>query len=170
MKSRIAIMVLAALLLVAIVVPQVAPPSAAAINGDYIYTWTVPFICGTAQSDEEGVKPGNYATTISIHNNDPFYATSFSWKVVRTYPGACQVSTWGPGSLGSDKGFTFRCQNICNRIGLAFPPPFYVTGFLVIQSSYDNLDVFAIYTTETAEGLSIDVEEIWASYYYVGPV
>jgi hypothetical protein len=165
MKSRrfipLAVTLVALLLLVAVVVPKEMVKPAQAVGISYYYS--VKFVCGEPASDKAGVKVANYATSVNIHNPQS-YTVFAQWKVLKLFPTPKQLTAYSDLTFNSDMGLDLRSLNILKRLGMSFPPATFVTGFLVIRSSAP-LDVFAVYTMETADesGCSIDIERIPAS-------
>jgi len=161
MKSRIVIalsVTLAALLLLVGVVPN-AMPTSPVLAQIYDYQYVVPFTCGTAVDEKEGVKPANYATTVNAHN--PQLCEAYiQWKVVRAFPSP-RVSDFVQTVIENDQTLCIRCKQIYNRLCMTWPPPKYVTGFVVIQSD-EALDVYGVYTCEDQVNysVSVDVERI----------
>jgi len=136
------------------------------------YRYTVPFVCGTAMDEKEGVKPANYATTISIHNPQDIFAY-VQWKAVRVYPSNYVSGFKSVPTISADGGITIRCLQICKRVGMGWPTSSYCTGFVVIYSD-EELDVTGVYTSEeaggTGLGLSIDVQQFWYNAWYYNGV
>jgi len=177
MKSRIVIalsVTLAVVVLAMAVLPTAMPTSPVRAATVTRYEYAVPYHCGWAGSDEYGVKPGNYATTINVHNPNVGTATVL-WKVVRTYPTPATKTSFNSLNIQNDQGKVWRCTNIWNRLNMQ--PGSYVTGFVVLHSFNQPLDVYATYTNEYYDwdpgmggigiGLSIDVEHIEATITYV---
>jgi len=169
MKSRIVILLsvtLAALLLVVGVVPKAMPTSPVLAQIIYDYQYVVPFTCGTAVDEKEGVKPANYCTTVTIHNPQ-WCSAVIQWKVAKAFPNPMRISGFIVTSLAPDFTLCIRCKQICPKLGMAFPPPRYITGFVVIQSD-EALDVYGVYTAavvgaQGTEEVSVDLEHIPAS-------
>lgn len=161
MKKRTPILlsvVLVALILAVGIVPKVAVPQPGqAVAPSYYYS--VKFVCGLGV-EEDGVKPANYATEINILNPTEL-KEGMEWKVVRLYPGPMKVAPFKSATLSANKGKNIRCTQVYNRLKMA--PGTFVTGYVVIRSMSDLLDVAAVYTmlNPTASGgCSIDVEYI----------
>lgn len=138
---------------------QIAPP--------YNYVYSVKFLIGTAASASEGVQPADYATNINMHN--PQLETNYSrWKVLQLKP-TMKVTSFRQWDLLIDRGFFLDGPRISARLGLLFPPPNYIEGFVVIES-YLPLDVSAVYTARNPVGFSLDVEYIHPSGRIVQPL
>lgn len=134
--------------------------------------YTVKFLCGDAKPGKglefklEGVKPGDYATDINIHNPNP-QRVVFLKKAVRSLPERTSIkpnpSRKRPDFLGPDYAVEIDCLDIAIILGLFPPPPqpFFMKGFVVIESPLE-LDVVAVYTSQSLEGKSttLDVEHI----------
>ena len=150
--------VLVALILLVGIVPKVAVPQPSqAIAPNYCYS--VKFVCG-AGSEEDGVKPANYATEINILNPTE-QEGSMEWKVVRLHPGPMKIAGFKFATLKANKGKNIKCAQIYNRLNMA--PGTFVTGYVVIRSYSNLLDVAAVYTMldlSTVGGCGIDVEYI----------
>ena len=169
-----------------------AGPSAPAqqiIAPQYYWSFGVKFVCGfqpslTTATGAQGlgepvVKPGNYATSINIHNYN-YREVQLRKKVlllvkdtqpIGREPESVKPSAFDKILLGPD----YATMDDCNRIwqllnpGAALPAvmPF-MEGYLVILSQLD-LDVDAVYTAEVPgrldanqnpTGISIDVERV----------
>jgi len=175
MKSRIVIalsVTLAALLLVVGVAPKMMPTSPVLAQPNYVYRYSVPFVCGFALNELEGVKPANYATTVNLHNPQDWMAF-VKWKVVRVFPNLKVSPFTGDIWVDPDQALCIRCKQICTKLNMAFPPPKYITGYVVIYSD-EALDVTGVYTTEyeggMGAGISIDVETYdYNAWYGPGP-
>jgi len=163
MKNRIVILLsvtLAVLLLVVGVAPT-AMPTSPALAQQTGYEYVVPFVCGWTTDLLDSVNPGNYATTVNVHNPNPS-TVSITWKVVRVWPLHVLRCDFAGLDIKADAGRAFRCKNICNRLGIPHWPPPYFTGFVVIKC-YEELDVYAVYTVQYDLGeTSIAVEHILA--------
>lgn len=175
MRRRIAILIsatLAVLVLVMGLVPGAMPTeeALAVVNGP-AYMYSVPFVCGYATDDcTEGVKPGNYATLINIHNVYDYPVTIY-WKVTRSLPMPLKRTGFWTMGIPWNASKAIQCDLILSRLGMNCQQSQYATGFVVIES-YEPLSVYATYTThligEGAAGISIDTEEI--GYWYFEPL
>ena len=136
----------------------------------YPVQYSVKFVCGFVQDDTQaGVKPGNYATAINIHNHVPRIVQGGK-RVALHY----RMGTTAP-PIQTPFGFTIRslrvlevdCIDIWAMVGV--PPHTYLKGMMHIGLG-EPLPVTAVYTAQTTldpllppnsgAGISIDVEQI----------
>jgi hypothetical protein len=111
----------------------------------------------------EGVKPGNYATAINIHNPNIFAnqpPISFLKKAVLSSPeGVTPIppSTLKRDMLNTDFAEELDCQTIRDLLGAKAPPaPAFIEGFVVIivpptpatTPPTHELDVVGVYSSE----------------------
>ncbi|HEV3113385.1 MAG TPA: hypothetical protein VGY99_23105 [Candidatus Binataceae bacterium] len=124
-----------------------------------VWLYSVKFLCGlqSVQSNqfkppaEPQVKPGNYATSINVHN---FHSSSacLAKKAAIAGPESAditgQVSAFRGFKLGPDDAFEIDCSDIVSLFpaGVGLPP--FIEGFVEIQSR-SQLNVTAVYTTQT---------------------
>jgi hypothetical protein len=163
--------------------------------GIYVWSYAAKFVCGyqspfptpgTQLAGEPVFKPGNYATSITIHNPN-YRGVNVMKKIVMLVDGRKPFVIREPEAVGRTftdtlvLGPDFATMDDCNRIyawtGSALPPfpaPV-ISGYLVVLSQTE-LDVDATYTaaapggTETPatgkvspsqpSGLSIDEERV----------
>ena len=141
-------------------------PSASAQTRPPYVEYSAKFLCGVPGPDEmkrEGVKPGNYATAINIHNPQIFAnqpPISFVKKAVLSQPeGFPQIppSRFKQDALKNDFAEEVDCQTIRELLGsLAPPAPAFIEGFVVIIVSpiagttapTPELDVVGVYSSE----------------------
>ncbi len=129
-----------------------------------VLQYAVKFVCGIPglEAEREAVKPGNYATAINLHN--PVAGPlRFRKKAVRALPQGFEPippSPFTDESIGPDFALEVDCQNI--RELLSGPPaPEFITGFLVLEIPFGDLDVWAVYTAQppgSTGGMTLDVE------------
>jgi hypothetical protein len=154
--------------------PAAAPQQQIILPNQYLWSYAAKFVCGyqspfpaagTTLQGEPVYKPGNYATSISIHN--PQYRGVKVFKKIvmlvdsRIGPAAQQKVVREPESAGMvvsetiGLGPDYATLDDCNRIyswlapasGLpAFPAPL-ISGYLVVLSRTE-LDVDTTYTAD----------------------
>lgn len=121
------------------------------------------FLCGTngppATTVTASIPPGNYFTTISVHNPGP--RQRISQKVTLSVPAPVTLTPPASGnmtdiltnvSLDYDGAIEFDCQWILRRLAAAgISPRRPTSGFLVLQSR-GELDVVAVYMAAQAAG------------------
>ena len=150
------------------------------------YQYAAKFVCGF---DPPGafvrVAPGQYATTVAVHNPQGDSVT-IRKKVALTFPPAAQapgeVSAWLYDEVASDHALQIDCEEIGghpppgvtdseffpgrNLFGSGFPP--YIQGFVVIESSA-SVDVTLVMSIadlgeapgeRPGAGRSVDVERV----------
>jgi hypothetical protein len=135
------------------------------------FEYAAKIVCGL-QRDREVMRlaRGFYGTTVNIHNPNHGDIEFFK-KLALTFPPAEQrpgdIMPLATHRLKYDEALAVDCDNLrAELFPGGFPPPFYIEGFVVIQSS-DSLDVTAVYSTaaldrrgRVASHSSIDVEQI----------
>jgi hypothetical protein len=150
-------------------IPQsagVAAPAAPSVTGTYLWSFAAKFVCGyqnpstAAVAGEPVVKPGNYATDITIHNpnyrENPLHKKLVvlvepavgGGQIVRREPDIALPSAGVNLVLGADAATMDDCNALYamshnNTLPNAAMPLF--TGYLVILSPLD-LDVDVTYT------------------------
>jgi len=126
-------------------------------DNQYRFQYAARFLCtanipGTSQTTPS-VLPGNYQTTISIHNPHD-QRVQFRKKIAVS----SQVSEFIEDQLGPDQSTDVTCDSIVRDFG-----PFIhgAEGFMVIESTH-SLDVIAIFTAAKigAQVDSIAVKQI----------
>lgn len=132
-------------------------------DGKSFYQYAAQFTCGTNPQATARVLPGQYATSVNIHNPKDSN-TQFRKKIALTFPPAEQkagaVSEPIVDELGPMEALKVACEQIPAEFFPAAIETPYVHGFLVIESR-SELNVTAVYTTGSTETVdSIDVEEV----------
>lgn len=129
--------------------------------------YAAQFTCGANPQATARVLPGQYATSVNIHNSKESPVV-FRKRIALTFPPPAQepgrVSDPIEEKLGPMEALKVACDEIPSQFFPGVPdfPP-YVHGFLIIESSR-KLNVTAVYTTGTAGAVqSIDVEEVKGS-------
>jgi hypothetical protein len=129
-----------------------------------LFVYSIKFLCGNG-SEEFGVKPANYATAINIHNVHDEAVTLKKKVVVAHREGepVGEISPYAELSLDPGTAVEVDCADICNLLGIPFPPPTFIKGFVTIESP-QPLNIVAVYTAKSSwwcwSGMSIDVEQI----------
>lgn len=124
-----------------------------------VFLYSVKFLCGlqSVQSTqfkppvEPEVKPGNYATSINVHNFLPLTACLAKKAVIagpESQDVTSQISPFRGFKLVPDGAFEVDCSDIVSLFpaGVALPP--FIEGFVEIQSR-TQLSVTGVYTTQT---------------------
>lgn len=154
MKKYCALIVVAALGLITSVAPagaQAVPP----------WVYSVKFVCGLQAVSslqfppphEPTVKPGNYATSVNVHNYHVSTAgVIFQKKAVIALPESKprgRISSIVRETLKPDQALSVDCNELESLfpVGSAPLPPF-IEGFVEIVSPV-QLSVTAVYTTQT---------------------
>lgn len=156
---------------------EVIADSQASINLPARWSYAAKFVCGYQQQaatppNELAVKPGNYATSINLHN--PGQRTVNLWKkVVVSYPERWPNSTRitptkrFTDTLYSDHAMYVDCTEIVNLLTLngTTPSSTFLEGFVVIDAAIGTaapaeLDVFGVYTTASSSGSTVNSIEI----------
>src|SRR5215210_2031731 len=126
-------------------------------SNQYRFQYAARFLCTSnipmTSQTTPSVLPGNYQTTVSIHNPHD-QRVRFRRKIAFF----SQVSEYIEDQLGPDQSTDVTCDSIARDFG-----PFIhgAEGFVVIESAH-SLDVSAIYTAAKVgdQVESIDVEQI----------
>jgi hypothetical protein len=122
---------------------------------------TPPFSeSGLSYATREAIKPGNYATSINIHNPSPVLTVNLYMKAVQD---GGTLSAFQPAAaLGPDGALEVDCTNISTLLGITTDPsdtePSFTKGFVVIFTNatlpttarpvLEPLDVVGVYTAE----------------------
>ncbi len=156
MKKFYALIVMAALSAIAGAPAQAQPvPS---------WVYSVKFVCGlqgvpsfqVPPPHEPTLKPGNYATSVNVHNYHVSTAgVTFQKKAVIALPESKprgQISRIVTESLKPDQALSVDCNELESLfpVGTAPLPPF-IEGFVEIVSPV-QLNVTAVYTSQTCNG------------------
>lgn len=120
--------------------------------------YAVKFVCGKA-SDEQvklfNFAPGQYFTTINVHNPALSAAVKFQKKFALAEPGEKpgKIFGWFTAELKADEAMQIDCGNIYRHLGLG--PGNFIEGFAVIQIAPPReLDVVGVYTAAGNAGVS----------------
>jgi hypothetical protein len=112
----------------------------------------------TASSEvcSEAIKPGNYATTINIHNPSAVYTVDIYAKAVQD--GGTPSTITGPVPLSADAALEINCRNIGSLLEIGNGYATFSKGFVVIFASGAApaiaaapllpLDVVGVYSAE----------------------
>lgn len=171
----------------AILEPPEAPQEQA-VAGQYMWNYSVKFVCGLQPLQTPGVeplgepvvKPANYATDINIHNYNyktvPLRkkllvlveTTATGQNIVRE-PKTTEPRAFAQVALGPDFATLDDCNGLWGILHPNIPPPatmLLFTGYLVILSPLD-IDVDVVYTASTLSSatqqpvsISEDVERV----------
>ena len=113
------------------------------------FSYAAKFVCGLDPAGTDvRVIPGQYATSVAVHNPSRT-DTTIRKRVSLTFPPSAQepgsVSDYIQDTLGPTQALQVDCEEIPAAFfpGQTFPP--YIQGFLVIQST-SSVDVTAIVT------------------------
>jgi len=136
---------------------KVAVPTPTPVPNVFLYS--VKFLCGlqSVQSSqfkppaEPQVKPGNYATSINVHNFHSSVAC-LAKKAAIAGPESVditgQISAFRGFNLGPDAAFEIDCSDIVSLFPVGTGLPSFIEGFVEIQSR-TQLSVTAVYTSQT---------------------
>lgn len=120
--------------------------------------YAVKFVCGKA-SDEQmrlfNFAPGEYFTTINVHNPALATTVKFQKKFALAEPGEKpgKIFSWFTAELRADEAMQIDCGNIYRHLGLG--PGNFIEGFAVIQMVPPReLDVVGVYTAAGNAGVS----------------
>jgi hypothetical protein len=163
--------------------PHIPPP---AIPFPRMTSYAAKFLCGRFRpgpdAEERGVegpvKPGNYTTTINVHNPHPGQTVHFQKKGVLLFGGPrpeppeelerpAPPGPTFPVQLPPDHGMEIDCNDI-RKVLLQgkVQAPLFIKGWVVIQTWVPwPLDVEAVYTAHTfqddrPEGFSLTTERV----------
>jgi hypothetical protein len=135
-----------------------AAATAAQAQVPQVRQYAAKFVCGKA-SDEQwklfNFAPGEYFTTINVHNPMLRTAVEFQKKFALADPGERpgRISNWFRAVLKPDQAMQIDCRNIYEHLGIQ--PGTFIDGFAVIQlSTAQQLDVVGVYTAAGNAGVS----------------
>jgi hypothetical protein len=125
------------------------------------FIYSAKFLCGDAVSDNVGVEPASYATAINIHNflDEEVFLKKRALIANRESDNVGTVSQYIVLPMEPNTAVEIDSVDICTLLGMLFPPPKFIKGFIEIRSP-KPLNVIAVYTAKTSGGLSLDVEHI----------
>jgi hypothetical protein len=166
--------------------PHIPVPPFPPIQFTRITSYAAKFLCGQFRLDPEAeergvegpVKPGNYTTTINVHNPHPERPVTFLKKAVLLFGGPrpeppeqferpARPGVKVPVDLPADNGMEIDCTDI-RKVLLRgrVEAPLFIKGWVVIETSAPwSLDVEAVYTAHTfqddrPEGFSLTMERV----------
>jgi hypothetical protein len=136
-----------------------AAATAAHAQVQQVRQYAAKFVCGKA-SDEQlrflNFAPGQYFTTINVHNPALTGGTRFQKKFALAAPGERpgRISGWFTTSIRADEALQIDCRNIYEHLGVPFGT--FIEGFAVIQlpATQQQLDVLGVYTAAGNAGVS----------------
>jgi hypothetical protein len=131
---------------------------------DFPFQYAAKFLCTSNIPDTSqtttSLLPGHYQTVVNIHNPNST-TIRFRMKLALASLANPQISDFLDGALRPDQAGKIDCSDLQN-FGLKLIHGF--EGFLVIESTH-SLDVVAVYTAGTTEGVtSMDVERVFERY------
>ena len=123
-----------------------------------VFLYSVKFLCGVqaVQSTqfkppaEPPVKPGNYATSVNVHNFRPANACLAKKAAIagpESQDVTGRISAFRGFNLGPDGAVEIDCTDIVSLFPAGTLPPF-IEGFVEIQSR-TQLNVTGVYTSQT---------------------
>ncbi len=159
MRKISLVMVTVAVLTLPFASPAAAQASCSTTNpGTFIYS--VKFLCGlqvvpsnpSTVPNEPPVKPGNYATSVNVHNYHSANVASFCKKAVIALPeGSAARGTVSPfvtDTLDFNQAEEIDCSDIVTLLHPTLPtPPPFIKGFVEMLSNV-QLSVAAVYTSQ----------------------
>jgi hypothetical protein len=131
---------------------MVAIGQARAQTGTPSYVYSVKYVCGLQiipstqfrPPTEPPVKPGNYATSINIHN----YHTIETSILTKAVVAGGQIGKLAGRGLLPNQALNVGCGQIVAMIPPTTPLPLFIEGFVEIVSPV-QLSVAAVYTSQT---------------------
>jgi len=155
---------------IAFVVMLVTTPLFAQSTSTYT-EYAVKFICGIAPTGATAIAPGEYYTTINVHNPNLFTddkPISFLKKAVLAHPEGATLtppSAFRQDSLPNDYAEQIACSTIRSLLGSAAPKaPGFMEGFVVIvippATSPNELDVVGVYSSSNNPPTAIQIVPI----------
>lgn len=120
--------------------------------------YAAKFVCGRtghAEASNLNFAPGQYFSTINVHNPTLGATIQFQKKFALALAGenAGKIYGWFPAALKADQAMQIDCYNIYKHLGLG--PGNFIEGFVVIQLVPDQeLDVEGVYTAAGNAGVS----------------
>ena len=155
---------------VAVVVMLVTTPLFAQSTSTYT-EYAAKFLCGTPSTTSTAVAPGDYYTSINVHNPNLFStdsAISFLKKAALAHVEGATLtppSAFKQDSLANDYAEQVTCSTVRSLLGSAAPKaPAFIEGFVVIvvppASSPNQLDVVGVYTSSNNPPTAIQIVPI----------
>jgi hypothetical protein len=132
----------------------VALPALASAQDTIVVQYAAKVMCG--KSNRPGVAPGVYYTAVNVHNpgrDSVLFRYKFALTGPNMQPGP--ITPWMPSSLRYDQAIEIECTDSLMRIGHGF-----AKGFLVLETTHEELDVVGVYTvvdgTKSVQALAIE--------------
>lgn len=132
----------------------VALPPLASAQDTIVVQYAAKVMCG--KSNRPGVAPGVYYSAINIHNpgrDSVLFRYKFALTGPNQQPGP--ITPWIPSSLRYDQAIEIECTDSLVRVGRGF-----AKGFLVLETTHEELDVVGVYTvvgsTKAVQALAIE--------------
>lgn len=132
----------------------VALPPLASAQDTIVVQYAAKVMCG--KSNRPGVAPGVYYTAINIHNpgrDSVLFRYKFALTGPNQQPGP--ITPWIGSSLRYDQAIEIECTDSLVRVGRGF-----AKGFLVLETTREELDVVGVYTvvgsTKAVQALAIE--------------
>jgi hypothetical protein len=118
----------------------VALPALASAQDTIVVQYAAKVMCG--KSNRPGVAPGVYYTAINVHNPSRD-SVQFRYKFALTGPNMQPgpITPWIPSILRYDQAIEIECTDSLARLGHGF-----AKGFLVLETTHEELDVVGVYT------------------------
>ena len=133
---------------------SVTLPPLASAQDTIVVQYAAKVMCG--KSNRPGVAPGVYYTAINIHNpgrDSVLFRYKFALTGPNQQPGP--ITPWIPSSLRYDQAIEIECTDSLVRVGHGF-----AKGFLVLETTREELDVVGVYTvvgsTKAVQALAIE--------------
>ena len=142
-----------------------ALPRPASAQDTIVVQYAAKVMCG--KSNRPGVAPGVYYTAINIHNpgrDSVLFRYKFALTGLNMQPGP--ITPWIPSSLRYDQAIEIECTDSLVRVGHGF-----AKGFLVIETTRDELDVVGVYTAvgNTRAVQALAIERVPVRHTVLGP-
>jgi hypothetical protein len=135
-----------------------AAATAAHAQVPQVRQYAAKFVCGKASGEQKELlnfAPGEYFTTINVHNPALVTAVGFQKKFALADPAekAGRISRWFRAVLKPDEAMQIDCRNIYDHLDIK--PGTFIEGFAVIQlPTRLQLDVVGVYTAAGNAGVS----------------
>jgi hypothetical protein len=143
----------------------VALPRFASAQDTIVVQYAAKVMCG--KSNRPGVAPGVYYSAINVHNpgrDSVQFRYKFALTGLNAQPGP--ITPWIPASLRYDQAVEIECTDSLMRVGRGF-----AKGFLVIETTGEELDVVGVYTVvgNTNRVQALAIERVPVRHTILGP-
>lgn len=130
-----------------------------------INLYAAKFVCG--KTDGGIVAPGQYFTTVNVHNAAPLAKMFYSKRFAIALPEekSEKLSEFFGGTLGPDQAMLIDCENIYKHTNTS--PGQFIEGYALLYSP-GELDVVSVHTAGHGEVETINTERVPVRKFTIG--